>query len=77
MRGPFVDRIEGGIAVLIREGREERVPLSSLPERAREGVYLTEDLTAIDEAATEAARRSAAGRRAKLGADDDGGDLSL
>jgi len=76
MAGPFVDRIEGRIAVLIVDGREEKVPLDKLPKGVREGVYLTGDRKAIDLAATDAAKAEIAARRAKL-KKDGGGDFSL
>jgi hypothetical protein len=74
---PFVDRIEGPIAVLVIEGHEERRPLASLPGGVREGVYLSVDLQRIEERATAEAIRSVAERRARLTKDDDGGDFSL
>jgi hypothetical protein len=76
MPGPFVDRLEGKTAVLVVDGREEKVPLSTLPKGVREGVYLTADRTAVDQAATDAAAAEIAARRARL-KKDDGGDFSL
>lgn len=76
MPGPFVDRIEDEVAVLIVGGAERRVPLSSLPKGAREGVYLTEDLQRVDDGETAAARARIEQKRAAL-KDDDGGDFSL
>jgi hypothetical protein len=76
MAGPFVDRIEGRIAVLIVDGREEKVPLDKLPKGLREGVYLTADRRAIDRAATDAATAEIEARRKSL-KKDDGGDFSL
>jgi len=76
MANPFVDRIEGSVAVLIIGGRESRVPLGDLPEGLKEGVYLTADLKQIDRAATEAAAADIEARRKRL-EQDDGGDFSL
>jgi hypothetical protein len=73
---PFVDRIEGQVAVLVVDGRERRVPLKELPKGVREGVCLTADLKALDETSTEALRSEIAALRAKL-KKDDGGDFSL
>ena len=55
-----IDRIEGLLAVLEDEDGESRhVPVSALPETAREGDLVTETepgVFAVDEAATEARR---------------------
>ena len=77
MAGPFVDRIEGRVAVLIVDGREEKVPLDKLPKGAHEGVYLTADRKAIDRDATDAAKAEIEARRNALKKGDDGGDISL
>ena len=76
MAGPFVDRIEGRIAVLVVDGREEKVPLAQLPKGTREGVWLTADRKAVDRAATEAAKAEIEARRKSL-KKDDGGDFAL
>ncbi len=76
MARPFVDRIEGDVAVLIVDGAEKRVPRASLPEDAREGVYLTDDLKRVDADETAAASARVAAKRAALKSDD-GGDFSL
>lgn len=76
MAGPFVDRLEGSFAVLIVGGREKRVPLASLPPGVREGVYLTFDLAAVDEAATRRAKGEMSALRERM-KKDDGGDFSL
>ena len=56
-----IDRIEGLLAVLENEDGETRhVPVSALPETAREGDLVTEtepDTFSVDEAATEARRQ--------------------
>ena len=77
MEKPFVDRIEGSVAVLVIDGRESRVPLTRLPPGVREGVYLTADLKQVDQAATDEAKGEVEALRKKLSQDDDGGDLSL
>ncbi|MDR0965041.1 MAG: DUF3006 domain-containing protein [Myxococcales bacterium] len=73
----FIDRIEGSQAVLLIDGKEVVVPCSQLPKGAREGVWLTPDMKAIDLELTEQIKRETAARRARLMADDDGGDISL
>lgn len=82
MPGPFVDRIEGKTAVLVVDGREEKVPLSKLPKGVKEGVYLTADRSAIDTAATDAAAKETRERRERLlkkseSSGGGGGDFSL
>lgn len=77
MAKPFVDRIEGKNAVLLVDGKEQRVPVARLPRGVREGVYLTEDLAAVDEAATGAEKADLEARRARLAKDDDGDDFAL
>lgn len=74
---PFVDRIEGKVAVLVVDGAEQRVPLAKLPKGVREGAYLTADLSAIDEEATKAAKAETSALRDRLKKDDDGGDFAL
>ncbi len=76
MAGPFVDRIEGKQAVLVIDGKEKSVPLSSLPRGTREGVYLTADLKGIDDAETRRAAGEIEARRERM-KKDDGGDFSL
>lgn len=73
----FIDRIEGSQAVLLIDEKEVVVPRSQLPKGAREGVWLTADLKAVDLELTRKIEREIAERRARLMADDDGGDLSL
>lgn len=75
--GPFVDRIEGDVAVLIVDGREQIVAVASLPAGAREGSVLTPDLRAVDATATQDARARIAALRSEAARDDDGGDFSL
>lgn len=74
---PFVDRIEGKVAVVLVDGVEKNIPLAQLPKGVREGVYLTADLKAVDQAATDAARAETAALHQKLKKDDDGGDFAL
>ena len=79
-RGPFVDRLEGEVAVLVEDGRERRVPLAQLPQGVKEGVWLTADLRGVDEAAAgEVAReiREIRDRLLKKGEGGGGGDFSL
>lgn len=76
MAQPFVDRIEGLHAVVVVDGEEKRVLLAQLPKDVREGVYLTADLKAVDQAATEAALDEIAHRRDRV-KKDDGGDFAL
>jgi len=78
--GPFVDRIEGEIAVLVVDGQEERVPLAQLPQGVKEGVWLTADREAIDSEAAEEVAREIRERRERLqkkGESGGGGDFSL
>lgn len=77
--GPFVDRVEGKVAVLLVDGKEERVPLAQLPKGVKEGVWLTADRSAIDAAAGEDAAREIRERRDRLlkKSGDGGGDFSL
>ena len=77
MSAPFVDRIEGEVAVLIVDGRERKVPLAQLPKGVREGACLTADLKALDEQAGEALKTEIAERRKRLQKGDKGGDFSL
>ncbi|MSP93418.1 MAG: DUF3006 domain-containing protein [Myxococcales bacterium] len=74
---PFVDRIEGNVAIVLIDGQERQLPTSSLPAGAREGCVLTADLTAFDENATRAARERVAALRTRAGNADDGSDFSL
>lgn len=73
----FIDRIEGSQAVLLIDEKEVVVPRSRLPEGAREGVWLTPDLKSVDLELTKEIEQEIADRRARLMADDDGGDFSL
>ena len=73
----FIDRIEGSQAVLLIDDKEVVVPKKSLPKGAKEGVWLTPDLKAIDLEMTERIKAETAARRARLMADDDGGDFAL
>ncbi len=70
----FVDRIEGTIAVLRADGATIELPAAMLPEGAGEGTWV-----AISIAPIAVPEEAAAGEtlRAKLGADDDGGDFKL
>ncbi|MGC4121036.1 MAG: DUF3006 domain-containing protein [Myxococcales bacterium] len=82
MTGPFVDRIEGKLAVLVVDGKEEKVPLAKLPKGVKEGVYLTADRKAIDQAASDAAAQETRERRERLlkkseESGGSGGDFSL
>ncbi|TNF25663.1 MAG: DUF3006 domain-containing protein [Deltaproteobacteria bacterium] len=73
----FVDRIEGPIAVLSTDGGARiELPVALLPAGVGEGRWLSLSLTpdAGKDAASVAEARA---RRAKLAADDDGGDFSL
>ena len=83
-----VDRVEGAIAVLIREGdeRTEDVPLSALPAGSREGSVLRvpeldgrPDWTAaaLDEEAHRARLREAEEVLDRLRRRDPGGDVRL
>ncbi len=72
----FLDRIEGGIAVLVYDDQSFDLPAALLPAGAAEGDVLTLTL-APDPQATEAQRRRLAERRASLSQGDDGGDFSL
>ena len=44
----FIDRIEGSQAVLLIDDKEVVVARKTLPKGAKEGVWLTPDLKAID-----------------------------
>lgn len=78
MAGPFVDRIEGDVAVLVEAGTERKVKLAKLPQGVREGVYLTADLKAIDEAAGDETLQEIQERRKRLEEKGGGGgDFSL
>lgn len=77
MSGVFVDRLEGEVAVLVDNGRQRRVPLSSLPAGVREGDWLTDDLAHIDPVARERAQKEVRERRERLARDDAGGDFEL
>ncbi len=73
----FIDRIEGSQAVLLIDDKEVVVARKTLPKGAKEGVWLTPDLKAIDLEMTEKIKAETAARRARLMADDDGGDFAL
>ncbi|MBI5543200.1 MAG: DUF3006 domain-containing protein [Deltaproteobacteria bacterium] len=77
MTAPFVDRIEGEIAVLVIDGQEQRVPVAQLPPGAKEGAFLTPDLKAVDPQAAEALKAEIQARRDRLREKDDDGDFSL
>lgn len=64
-----LDRIEGDVAVLVVEGRQQTRPLSELPEGIREGDVLDLDTLRVDREATEALRAEVreARERAKRG----------
>ncbi len=73
----FLDRVEGGTAVLVFDDDDARdLPASALPASAKEGDWLVLTL-AVDPALTQARRDEVAELRRRLGQDDDGGDLSL
>jgi hypothetical protein len=70
----FIDRIEGTIAVLSLEGATAELPVALLPEGTREGAWIEITVGVVappDEAAAGEALR------ARLAADDDGGDFKL
>lgn len=73
----FVDRIEGSKAVLFVGDNEIVVLKKDLPKGVKEGVWLTPDMKAIDVEKTERVKAENAARRARLMADDDGGDFAL
>lgn len=77
LQSAFVDRIEGKMAVLLIGDKEKIVPKSQLPKGVKEGVWLTPDLKSIDHEMTERIKAETAARRAKLMAEDDGGDFAL
>ena len=64
-----LDRIEGDVAVLVVEGRQQTRPLSELPEGVREGDVLDLETLRVDREATEALRAEVreARERAKRG----------
>lgn len=64
-----LDRIEGDVAVLVVDGRQQTRPLSELPEGVREGDVLDLDTLRVDREATEALRSQVreARKRAKQG----------
>lgn len=73
----FVDRIEGGVAVLATDtGKPFEVPKTLLPVGIGEGRWLTVSF-APDPAKDKAMAGKAAALRGKLSRDDDGGDFSL
>lgn len=71
-----IDRIEDEFAVLIHLGVSFDLPVSLLPEGAKEGATLELSLQ-INPDATQAAREKIAKKRARLSRNDDGGDFSL
>jgi len=83
-----VDRVEGSIAVLIREGdeRTEDVPIETLPAASREGTVLRVPeadgrldwaAAALDEGARRARLREAEDVLRRLRRRDPGGDVAL
>jgi hypothetical protein len=68
----FVDAIEAGHARLMLGQEAFDVPQRLLPRGTREGAWVRIALTTAP-----APRDDAAAIRAKLGADDDGGDIKL
>ena len=73
----FLDRIEGGEAVLVFDDDDAReLPASALPASAKEGDWLVLTL-AVDPKLTQERRDDVEALRQRLGQDDDGGDLSL
>jgi hypothetical protein len=68
----FIDEIEDDSARLLLGERSLVVPRSLLPEDAREGDWLL-----FQVARTEPPSDDAAGRRARMGRDDPGGDIKL
>ena len=73
----FIDRIEGSMAVLLIGDTEKVIPKRQLPRGAKEGMWLTPDLKAIDHEMTERVKKEIAEKRAKLMAQDDGDDFAL
>lgn len=71
-----VDRIEGEFAVLTDGKLQVDVPLAWLPAGVAEGWHLRVDF-ARDADAEARLRAEIDARRARLSADDDGGDFSL
>lgn len=71
-----IDRIESDRAVLEWDGGVVELPRDLLPPGATEGAVLQLEIR-LDSAASEEDRRRVADRRARLSADDDGGDFSL
>jgi Protein of unknown function (DUF3006) len=73
-----IDRIEGDVAVLVRDGREEHWPRADLPEGASEGDVVDLDARCVDREATERLRdevrearaRAMAGRKPPPGSFD-------
>ncbi|GIW86798.1 MAG: hypothetical protein KatS3mg108_1122 [Isosphaeraceae bacterium] len=80
-RRPTIDRFEGPdrqIAVLVEvDGSTREVPRADLPAGAKPGDVLSEDLKAIDHAATAALAQKTQALQAELKARDPGGDLRL
>jgi len=73
----FVDRIEGGTAVLTTDaGATIELPKKLLPAGVGEGRWLSLSLVA-DPSKDAAQGDKARSLRGKLAADDDGGDFSL
>lgn len=71
-----LDRIEGEFAVLVHLGESFDLPVSLLPEDAKEGDTLELSLQ-VNAEATQTARDSMAKKLAELSRNDDGGDFSL
>lgn len=74
----WIDRLEGDVAVLITDGGRHtlQVPKALLPTGQGEGAWLTLRLEP-DPQKTTAMVGQVAAARARLSADDDGGDISL
>lgn len=71
-----IDRIEEKLAVLVHRGTPFELPRELLPEGAKEGDTLDLTLT-VNAETTRQARDAMTRKRARLSADDDGGDFSL
>ncbi|MGM0575937.1 MAG: DUF3006 domain-containing protein [Myxococcota bacterium] len=73
----FLDRIEGPMAVLMREGGEAfEIPRTLLPQGSREGQWFRLGLEP-DPERTEAEEKAVRARWERLARGDDGGDFSL
>ncbi len=61
-----IDRFEGDCAVLLVDGREQRLPRAALPQSAREGDVVDLDTRRVDPAQTEELRAEVSRARAGL-----------